>query len=175
MRRSRRLLVVLLAIAAGAAAIAQVPLRAASATKDAAVPVRVAVAMPAARAGEIRVTGTLHFKREISLAFKVQGYMAAFEVESGDTVKKGQILARIDSTEVRSRGSDAQAQLDNATAEFKRTQELFEQGFASQARVDAAKDLVLLDGKLVSVNSERKYFLLYKPPGVVTTRRVEKY
>lgn len=36
-------------------------------------------------------------------------------------------------------------------------------------RVDAAKDLVLLDGKLVSVSSERKYFLLYKPPGVVTT------
>ncbi|MFO0597721.1 MAG: pseudouridine synthase [Myxococcaceae bacterium] len=36
-------------------------------------------------------------------------------------------------------------------------------------RVDAAKDLVLLDGKLVSASSERKYFLLYKPPGVVTT------
>lgn len=37
------------------------------------------------------------------------------------------------------------------------------------SRVDAQKDLVLLDNKLVSVNSERKYFLFYKPPGVVTT------
>ena len=36
-------------------------------------------------------------------------------------------------------------------------------------QVDAAKDLVLLDGKLVSVNPERRYFLFYKPPGVVTT------
>ena len=36
-------------------------------------------------------------------------------------------------------------------------------------QVDAQKDLVLVDGKLVSVNPERKYFLLYKPPGVVTT------
>lgn len=36
-------------------------------------------------------------------------------------------------------------------------------------RVDPQKDLVLLDGKLVSASSERKYFLLYKPPGVVTT------
>jgi 23S rRNA pseudouridine2605 synthase len=36
-------------------------------------------------------------------------------------------------------------------------------------RVDPGKDLVLLDGKLVSPNAERKYFLFYKPPGVVTT------
>lgn len=37
------------------------------------------------------------------------------------------------------------------------------------SRVDPAKDLVLVDGKLVSASSERKYFLFYKPPGVVTT------
>lgn len=37
------------------------------------------------------------------------------------------------------------------------------------SRVDPQKDLVLLDGKLVSPSSERKYFLFYKPPGVVTT------
>ncbi len=36
-------------------------------------------------------------------------------------------------------------------------------------RIDAQKDLILLDNKLVSANSERKYFLFYKPPGVVTT------
>lgn len=36
-------------------------------------------------------------------------------------------------------------------------------------QVEPQKDLVLLDGKLVSANSERKYFLFYKPPGVVTT------
>ncbi|MDP1828738.1 MAG: pseudouridine synthase [Archangium sp.] len=36
-------------------------------------------------------------------------------------------------------------------------------------QVDPGKDLVLLDGNLVAVNPERKYFLFYKPPGVVTT------
>src|SRR3990167_465421 len=36
-------------------------------------------------------------------------------------------------------------------------------------QVDAQKDLVVVDGKLVAVNPERKYFLFYKPPGVVTT------
>ena len=37
------------------------------------------------------------------------------------------------------------------------------------SRVDPQKDLVLLDNKLVSPSAERKYFLFYKPPGVVTT------
>ena len=36
-------------------------------------------------------------------------------------------------------------------------------------QVDPQKDLVVVDGKLVAVNPERKYFLFYKPPGVVTT------
>ena len=37
------------------------------------------------------------------------------------------------------------------------------------SRVDPVKDLVLVDGKHVAPNPERKYFLFYKPPGVVTT------
>ncbi len=37
------------------------------------------------------------------------------------------------------------------------------------SRVDPQRDLVLLDNKLVSPSAERKYFLFYKPPGVVTT------
>ncbi len=36
-------------------------------------------------------------------------------------------------------------------------------------KVDPAKDLVTVDGKLVSAPAERSYFLFYKPPGVVTT------
>lgn len=36
-------------------------------------------------------------------------------------------------------------------------------------RVDANKDLVVVAGKPVEISSQRKYFLFYKPPGVVTT------
>jgi 23S rRNA pseudouridine2605 synthase len=36
-------------------------------------------------------------------------------------------------------------------------------------KVDAARDLVTVDGKLVSQPDARSYFLLYKPPGCVTT------
>ena len=36
-------------------------------------------------------------------------------------------------------------------------------------KVDPAKDLVTVDGKLLSVREERTYLLLYKPPGCLTT------
>jgi len=37
------------------------------------------------------------------------------------------------------------------------------------ARVDPDRDLVAVDGRLVSARKEERYFLLYKPPGCVTT------
>jgi 23S rRNA pseudouridine2605 synthase len=36
-------------------------------------------------------------------------------------------------------------------------------------KVDPQRDLVTVDGKLVSAPTERAYYLLYKPPGCVTT------
>jgi 23S rRNA pseudouridine2605 synthase len=36
-------------------------------------------------------------------------------------------------------------------------------------KVDPARDLVTVDGKLVSAPEEHRYYLLYKPPGCVTT------
>jgi 23S rRNA pseudouridine2605 synthase len=37
------------------------------------------------------------------------------------------------------------------------------------SKVDPGRDLVTVDGRLVSAPSERAYYLLYKPPGCVTT------
>ena len=37
------------------------------------------------------------------------------------------------------------------------------------AKVDPERDLVALDGKLVTAHEEHRYYLLYKPPGCVTT------
>lgn len=36
-------------------------------------------------------------------------------------------------------------------------------------RVEPARDLVALDGRLVAAREEERYYLLYKPPGCVTT------
>lgn len=103
------------------------------------VPVRIAVAKPAHNAGEIRTSGTLLFKREITLAFKVPGIINGFTVDAGDSATSGALLVRLDPTEVGARNRDTQAMVDNAELALKRQQELFAKGFASQAAVDNAR------------------------------------
>lgn len=103
------------------------------------VPVRIAVAKPTPSAGEIRTSGTLLFKREITLAFKVTGIVSGFSVDAGDAATTGEVLARLDPTEVGARNRDTQAALDNAELALKRQEELFAKGFASQAAVDNAR------------------------------------
>lgn len=146
-----------------------------AAPKAAPIPVRIAVAATSDSTSQIRGTGTLTYKREVPLAFKVQGILASFDVDSGDRVKKGQILARIDPTEVQSRGSDAGAQLSLAETQLKRVLQLQEKGFASQARVDDAKAAVERARAASSAASfdERKAVIVAPADGIILTRLAE--
>lgn len=71
----------------------------ASATNPA-VAVRVADVARGPVSRPVRGTGVLRLKSEIDLSFKVGGVVAAVLVEEGAPVKKGQLLARLDPTEV---------------------------------------------------------------------------
>jgi RND family efflux transporter MFP subunit len=137
--RSRGVLVMM--VVAGTLAAAGLRLIATQAAEPPAkpVPVRIAVAAPASHAGDIRATGTLLFKREMTLGFKVAGILKSFAADSGDAVKKDDVLARLDPTEVGARNRDAQAMVDNAEANLKRAEDLAAKGFAAQAKVDDAK------------------------------------
>src|SRR4051794_19885753 len=48
----------------------------------------------------VRASGLLAPKQELSLAFKIGGVLAGVYVEEGAKVKKGQLLAKLDPTEV---------------------------------------------------------------------------
>jgi len=146
-----------------------------AAPKAAPIPVRIAVAATSDSASQLRGTGTLTYKREVPLAFKVQGILASFDVDSGDRVKKGQVLARIDPTEVQSRGSDADAQLSLAETQLKRVLQLQEKGFASQARVDDAKAAVerARAGSTAASFDKRKAVIIAPADGIILSRLAE--
>jgi RND family efflux transporter MFP subunit len=95
-------------------------------------------AKPQVQAVPVRATGTLVFKREMTLSFKAAGIVKNFAVDSGDAVKAGAVLAQLNPTEVGARDREAQATLENAEASLRRAKELQTKGFASQARVDDA-------------------------------------
>jgi RND family efflux transporter MFP subunit len=173
--RLRQIAIAIAVIAvAFATGIAFMPSQAAKPEQQA-VPVRVATAGPAARAGQIRTTGTLVFKREMTLSFKVAGIVKNFTADSGDAVKAGTVLAQLNPTEVGARDREAQAMLDNAQAALRRAKELQAKGFASQARVDDATLAVARAraGRDASAFDATKADLRAPTDGVVLARLAE--
>jgi membrane fusion protein, multidrug efflux system len=88
-------------------------------------------------AGEIRA------RTESRLSFRVSGKMVSRDVNAGDSVKAGQVLARLDPQDLRLGQQAARSALeaarvsaDQAAADFKRFRELREQGFISAAELD---------------------------------------
>jgi RND family efflux transporter MFP subunit len=90
--------------------------------------------------------GTVEAVRQTVVAAQVPGAVVAIEVRAGDTVRAGQLLARIDSraAEQAAAASDAQvaatrANLEVARKELERQQQLFQKEYISRAALERAQ------------------------------------
>ena len=82
----------------------------------------------------------------LSVKSKASGEIIEMPVQTGDEVKKGQLLAKVDPripqnnlTQAQANLTVAKAQLDNATAQLKRSQALFQTQSITQAGYDSAQ------------------------------------
>jgi membrane fusion protein (multidrug efflux system) len=87
----------------------------------------------------IRVIGTAQARESIVLTPKVADTIRRIRFESGDRVRRGQVLVEMSSVEQAAAVAEARAANDAAQEELRRTQELFDRGFASQARLDTVR------------------------------------
>lgn len=83
---------------------------------------------------------------EVKMSAKVSGNITALQVEEGDSVHKGDLLLRLDRERLvamkeraESGLKSSEASLWKATADFKRTQELFAKNAASAMELEAAE------------------------------------
>ena len=90
--------------------------------------------------------GVVEAVRQTVVAAQVPGAITALEVKAGETVKAGQVLARIDAraAEQTASASDAQlrqaqALLDVATKDVERQRQLYQKQYISQAALDRAE------------------------------------
>ena len=90
--------------------------------------------------------GVVEAVRQTVVAAQVAGAVTALEVRAGDSVKAGQVLARIDARAAEQSASASEAQVAAAQAllevsrkDFERQQQLFDRNYISQAALDRAE------------------------------------
>lgn len=83
--------------------------------------------------------------RQATVSAQIAGNLTQLHVDAGDRVRRGQVLARIDTRDTdaqvnagRAGVAQADAALNQAKLNFERTQSLVKQGFISQAALDKA-------------------------------------
>lgn len=81
--------------------------------------------------------GEVHARFETLLGFRVPGKVVSRLVDAGAVVKRGQPLARIDTTDFALQVAQSEAQSRLAGAELKRYRDLRSKNFVSQAALDA--------------------------------------
>ena len=81
--------------------------------------------------------GLIEANKKTDLAFRVAGQLTKLPVKAGASVKKGQLLAQLDSTDYQNAYDDRIAKLNLARTQHKQTTTLFKKRYASQAEVDS--------------------------------------
>ncbi len=104
-------------------------------------PLRVSVATVGQQAAMpiIEAAGTAALRKEIPLGFTSPGRIARVLVQEGDFVRRGQVLATLDTTSVGAALSGASAEQVRARAELERFRTLFAQGWVTKARLEAVE------------------------------------
>lgn len=87
----------------------------------------------------VQALGTAQARESIVLTPKVADTIRAIRFESGDRVRRGQVLVEMSNVEQAADLAEARAANEAAQEELRRYQELYDRGFASQARLDTVR------------------------------------
>jgi len=138
-----------IAVAAGIAAGVAVALFAARGSFGGAIEVHLTPATlvsPSQANAVLVASGYVVAQRKAAVASKGTGRLVYLGVVEGDRVKEGQIIARLEDSDVRAQLAQAEAQLQvnqadlqNAEQTLKRTRALADSNFSSQAALDSAQ------------------------------------
>ncbi len=102
--------------------------------------------------GEVMGTGTLEARVKTTISPRIQERLAEVLVDQGDTVKSGQLLARLDDAETKQQVAIAEATLAAARATVERVSadEARSQAVLKQAQQDHQRSIDLLAAKISS-------------------------
>lgn len=118
--------------------------------------VRVAAVQTAAAIVRLETVGTAVWRQETALGFTTGGQIARILVNEGDRVRRGQLLAVLDTTPLQADLRAADAEARRARAEAERLETLYRDGWVTKPRIEAAQSLA----KAAAAQVEAKGFAL---------------
>jgi len=152
-------------------------------------PVRTAQVQSRPSEGALWLPGRVQSTETPELSFRVPGRVARIEVDVGDTVQAGQVVARLEDEDYAARASQAEAEVARAQAEADRTRRaaeraaaLYEGEATSESNRDQSRDLAqaaaaqlqAAEQRLRIARRELSYTrLVAQQSGVVVDRRAD--
>ncbi|NCC52230.1 MAG: efflux RND transporter periplasmic adaptor subunit [Spartobacteria bacterium] len=123
----------------------------------------------------IDVVGTVVSEELIHLSSRVSAYISEVHASAGERVSAGQVLVALDDRELREQYAMAQAQLQQAEAEYQRTKKLMEANAATDQALTATKSAYdAASARANQIDVMLSYTVIKSPiDGIVTDRRVE--
>ena len=106
---------------------------------NAAIPVRVASAIRRQIADYLETNGSLEAENEVDIVARTTGPIVELNVEEGDFVRAGQVLARIDPEEIQAQLGIARVNLAEAQLAWNRAQDSYREDLISQEAYDLAR------------------------------------
>jgi HlyD family secretion protein len=121
----------------------------------------------------LTATGYIEAERKADLSPKITSRIVELNVTEGTRVKKGDVIARLDSTDLDAQLAEAKANWVNAQAELDRQKALHEQGVTTKAALDAAiASEAATRARVRYVEALLDYTIIRAPfTGVITAKR----
>lgn len=135
--------------------------------------VQVAQATQGPAAPTIRATGILVNKDEARLSFKVGGVIRRIVVGEGDAVKRGQLLAELEPTEVDAQLAQAQQLADKAARELARGERLYKDQVIALEQLEALRTQAdVTQAQLKAVQFNRGHSIINAPADGIVLRKL---
>lgn len=136
-------------------------------------PVRVAVAFKGPAAPSIRTNGLLVNKDEIRLSFKVGGIIKHIDVREGERVRKGQLLAEIELTEVNAQVEQVRQAHEKAKRDAERGERLYaDQVISLEQLQDLRTQTAVTEAALKSARFNSSHAAIVAPRDGTVLRRL---
>lgn len=140
-----------------------------------AVPVETDTVIQGRIARAITIPGTVEAIRTIGVNAQVSGALLQLNVEEGDRVERGEVLARLDDRELRAQMRAAEASLEVAQASYARAERLLELGIITQSEFEVERTgYEAARAQFDQLETRLTYTVIRSPlGGVVTSRQVQ--